>query len=406
MTNWKRNTAVFLGAQAVSLFGSALVQYAITWHINLTTGSGFYLTLAVLCGFVPTFLLSPFAGVWADRYNRKVLVVVSDGCIALATLILAFVVRSGNDSLTPLFIALIVRSFGTAVQMPCVSAILPAIVPEEQLTRVNGINSSIQSAITIFSPMLALLLLETAPFYFIFFVDVITAIIGIGITLFVFRYEHTAPNRKEKNDYFGEMIQGMRYIWNKKYLKFFFMGMFAINFLCAPVGFLTPLQVTRNFGADELYLMWLEIAFSVGMIGGGIGIAIWGGFKNRIHTMMLAGSIASAATMILGIKMPLVPYLITCFICGFVLPSYNTPAMVLLQERVDDEFRGRVFSVATMLSTAAMPLGMMLFGPLGDLVSIESLLIVSGALMLGAGFVFLRQKSVLRAGLPVKPEEG
>lgn len=87
--HWKRNISVFLTSQTISLFGSSIVQYAIMWYITLTTQSGIMMTIAILCGFVPTFLLSPFAGVWADRYNRKMLIILSDSAIALATLILA-----------------------------------------------------------------------------------------------------------------------------------------------------------------------------------------------------------------------------------------------------------------------------------------------------------------------------
>lgn len=148
-TNWKKNTAIFLGSQMISLFGSALVQYAITWHITLTTQSGFYMMLSIVCGFVPTFLLSPFAGVWADRYNRKVLVMLSDASIAVTTLILALMIWSGYDAIWLLFVALGIRALGAAVQMPCVGAILPSIVPTEHLTKVNGINGSLQSLITL-----------------------------------------------------------------------------------------------------------------------------------------------------------------------------------------------------------------------------------------------------------------
>jgi len=70
---WKKNIVLFLSSQTISLFGSSLVQYAMMWYITLTTQSGVMMTIFILCGFVPAFLLSPAAGVWADRYNRKML---------------------------------------------------------------------------------------------------------------------------------------------------------------------------------------------------------------------------------------------------------------------------------------------------------------------------------------------
>src|SRR5690554_4174095 len=88
-TNWKKNIILFLTSQTISLFGTSLVQYAIMWHITLTTQSGVMMTIAIICGFLPTFFLSPFAGVWADRFNRKLLIILSDSMIALTTLVLA-----------------------------------------------------------------------------------------------------------------------------------------------------------------------------------------------------------------------------------------------------------------------------------------------------------------------------
>jgi MFS transporter, DHA3 family, macrolide efflux protein len=94
MGNWKRNIILFLGSQTISLFGSSLVQYAIMWYITLNTQSGVMMTIYILCGFFPTFFISPFAGVWADRYNRKILIVLSDSMIAFSRLILAILFLS------------------------------------------------------------------------------------------------------------------------------------------------------------------------------------------------------------------------------------------------------------------------------------------------------------------------
>lgn len=94
---------LFLSSQTISLFGSMLVQYAITWYITLKTQSGAMMTISIICGFLPTFFFS-FAGVWADRYNRKLLIALSDSLIALSTLILAILFFMGFDSIWLLFL--------------------------------------------------------------------------------------------------------------------------------------------------------------------------------------------------------------------------------------------------------------------------------------------------------------
>src|SRR6476660_5976750 len=138
--NWLKNITLFLSSQTITLFGSSLVQYAIMWHITLTTNSGLMMTLYILCGFIPTFILSPVAGVWADRYNRKILIILADGLIAVATLILAILFLMGFDAIWLLFVIAAIRAFGTGVQMPAVGAIFPQIVPQDKLTKVNGVN--------------------------------------------------------------------------------------------------------------------------------------------------------------------------------------------------------------------------------------------------------------------------
>src|SRR6185437_10931647 len=170
--NWKRNIILFLSSQTISLFGSSLVQYAIMWHITLTTQSGMMMTLFIICGFIPTFLLSPVAGVWADRYNRKILIIVSDGLIAMSTLVLAIVFLMGYDAIWLLFVMAAIRAVGAGIQTPAVGAILPQIVPEDQLTKVNGTNGSLQAIIMFVAPMVSAALLTMTSLEVIFFIDV------------------------------------------------------------------------------------------------------------------------------------------------------------------------------------------------------------------------------------------
>lgn len=400
--NWKKNTAVFLTAQMISLFGSALVQYAITWHITLVTQSGFYMTMAILCGFVPTFVLSPFAGVWADRYNRKTLVMISDGSIALVTLILALSIFFGYDALWPLFVALGIRAFGAAVQTPCIGAILPSIVPAEHLTRVNGINGTVQSVITLISPMLSAMLLKSAPFFSIFFIDCITAALAIGVMLFFFRLPARTSTNEGQHNYLGELKAGLSYVGRTPYLRNLFGFMAVFFLLFAPAAFLTPLQTTRNYGEDAFYLMAIEVAFSIGMIVGGVLIAVWGGFRNRLHSMGFSAMLMAACTLFLGFSIPLWMYLAIMGLFGLGMPMMNTPAMVMLQERVDPDYLGRVFSVMTMISSSIMPTGMLIFGPMADWLPIEWLLIGTGLAMALLSVFFLANKPLRRAGVPLE----
>jgi DHA3 family macrolide efflux protein-like MFS transporter len=399
MEKWKRNIILFIASQTVSLFGSSLVQYAIMWHITLETQSGAMMTIFIICGFLPIFFISPFAGVWADRYNRKSLIILSDTLIASVTLILAILFISGYREVWLLFTISAVRGLGQAVQMPAVSAMIPQIVPQDKLMRVNGTNSSIQSLILLASPVASGALLTLAAIEIIFFIDVATAAIGVCTLLFFVRVPaHAKALEKQKVSYFSDLAEGLRYIKNHKFIKRFFLfcGLFFV--LAAPMAFLTPLQVARSFGDDVWRLTVIELTFSAGMMGGGILIAAWGGFKNKVKTMILASLVMGAGTVSLGIVPIFWLYSALMALVGMSMPVMNTPATVLLQQKVGEEYLGRVFGVLSMISSSMMPLGMLFFGPLSDYVRIEWMLVGTGIFMVFVTVLLLARRPMLEIG--------
>lgn len=405
-SHWKRNAGMFIAGQFLSMFGSMLVSHAITWHITLREQSGALVAIFTCAAMLPMVFISPFAGVWADRYNRKYLVNISDAVIALITLFVAVVYSAGMQSIWLLLAAVMARSVGQGVQQPAVSALIPQIVPEEHLTRFNGIQSTAQSLTMFAAPMAAAALLTFLPIEYIFYIDVITAAIGIA-TVFFFVKVGGVPDAKERQAgakaYFHEMAEGICFIGSQSWLKtlFVFTALFCV--LASPAAMLTPLQVTRTFGDDVWRLSAIEIAFSVGMMAGGIFISIWGGFKNKVHTMVLAWLLFGLATVLFGVIPNFLVYLGVMVFCGCTMPLYNTPSMTLMQVKIPPNLMGRVFSVIMVINGIAMPLGIALFGPLGDAVKIEWLLIVTGALMILGGFILYGRRELVQAGVSQTP---
>lgn len=404
--NWKRDIILFLTSQTISLFGSSLVQYAITWYITLKTQSGVMMTISIICGFLPTFFLSPFAGVWADRYNRKILIMLSDSMIAAATLVLAILFLTGHKYTWLLFVVSAIRALGAAIQIPAVGAFIPQIVPEDKLTRVNATNGSIQSLVMLVSPMLSGALLTMASIEAIFFIDVVTAAIGV-LTLLLFLHVpvHAKAMEKQATGYFSDMAEGFNYIKNHEYVKKFFIFCAFFFVLVSPAAFLTPLQVSRTFGNDVWRLTAVEITFSAGMMVGGIIMAYWGGFKNKIHTMTMSCLITGISTFALGVIPIFWVYLTFMILIGIAMPIFNTPSTVLLQEKVEGDFLGRVFGVLAMISSVMMPMGMLIFGPLSDIIKIEWLLIITGILMFIQSFFLIGDKALIEAGKSVTKTE-
>jgi DHA3 family macrolide efflux protein-like MFS transporter len=319
----------------------------------------------------------------------------------VATLVIAILFLMGYDSIRLLFVVSGVRALGAGIQMPAISAFLPQIVPEDKLTKVNATYSSLQSLVTLASPMLSGALLTIATLEAIFFIDVITASIAVSI-LFLFLHVpvHAKAAAKQQISYFGDMSAGLTYVNNHGFIKTLFVFDAVFLILIAPLSFLTPLQVARSFGNDVWRLTVIEVAYSLGMVLGGVVMASWGGFKNKIHTMVFAGLAIGLFTFALGIVPFFWIYLVIMGLVGLVLPIFNTPFTVLIQQKVDGDFLGRVFSVLTMISTSLMPLSMLVYGPLADSIKIEWLLIGTGLLMLALGLVMWRNKVLIEAGEP------
>lgn len=387
---WKSSIIRFLTAQTISLLGSSLVQYAIVWHITLSTSSGRMMTIATVCGFLPQILISLFAGVWVDRFDRKLLCMVSDGIIAAATLALAVLFLIGHRSVWLLFAVLLVRSAGTGVQTPAVNAIIPQIVPGEHLMKVNGINSTVSSLMMLLSPALSGAVLSVMSIEATFFIDVATAVIGIGITALV-----AVPRLETRGNVrpgICDIREGFLYLKQNGLIRNLLIFQIITLILISPSAFLTPLLVSRTFGAEVWRLTVSEMTFSMGAVLGGVLIAAWGGFQNRRHTILLA-VVAYGALMIgLGLA-PVYPvYLLVNLSIGITMPCYNTPITVVISEEVKPDMHGRVFSLVQISGSCALPLGMMIFGPLSDLLPIQLLLVSCGCLVLAdTAYVFGRR---------------
>ena len=132
-------------------------------------------------------------------------------------------------------------------------------------------------------------------------------------------------------------------------------------------------------------------------------MASWGGLKNKVHSMVLANFIMGSCTVALGLVPIFWVYSVFMMIAGIAMPLFNAPSTVLLQQKVEDSYRGRVFGVLGMIWSSMMPLGILVFGPMADAIRIEWILIGTGLLMCVQSLVMLNSKVMIEAGRPVEP---
>jgi DHA3 family macrolide efflux protein-like MFS transporter len=252
--------------------------------------------------------------------------------------------------------------------------------------------------------MVSGVLMTLAPLHILFFIDVVTAAIGISIVFFLVKVPALEKAEEQKKPaYFSELREGLRYIRSQGYIFRMIIIAAIFQFFCSPTALLTPLQVTRNFGDDVWRLTAIEIAFSIGMIGGGILIGVWGGFKNRVFTMALACCVFGLGAVGLGLVPIFWLYIAIMALAGISMPLFNTPAVVMLQSSVDPAYMGRVFSVFGMISSAMMPAGMVIFGPLADTISIDYMLIGTGIVIALLAIPFVSSKVLREAGKITPP---
>lgn len=407
MINWKKNITLFLTSQAITLFGSALVQFAIIWYVANETQSGVLLALMTICGFLPQVLISVFAGVWADRYSRKKMIIFADAGIAVATLALAIIIMDSSDFYWALFVISAIRSVGAGIQAPAVNAAIPQLVPMDKLMKVGGINSSVQSVINLVAPAAGGAILLLGKFHYVMFIDVLTAIIGISIFgLLVPLPKLERQEAQTLPGYFDDLKEGVSYSLGNHFLRRTLMVCGTFCFLIVPAAFLNDLFVVRVFGylfpkGSYLPLALNAMAFFAGAILGGITLGAWGGFPNRLKTLALGGVGFGLTTIVIGLVSSFWVYLAVIFLAGLAMPFNNSPLMVMLQEKVEPEKQGRVFSLLQIVMILVMQLGMLVFGPLADAVPIQWLMIGTGIGLLIMTAAIINWKSFYREGITI-----
>lgn len=433
--SWRVITA-FLSGQAVSLLGSSLVQFAIIWYVTLQTNSATAMMIITVTSLIPQLIVAPFAGVWADRYDRRWLIMLSDGGIALVTAWLMVMALCNMLQMWMIYLVSAIRSLGGGIQSPANQALIPQITPETKLVRINGVYSTISNMLMLLSPIFGGVLLSLTPIWSVFLVDVVTAIIGISIMFFIpiphqisgkivnalgrtpqlkegdswgfpeprhdtassegtLSHKEIISSREVIESGLSKFREGFSYINKIEPLRNLMLTYAGFMLMLSPVITLIPLFIRRHFGTDVWYITATQTALFAGMAIGGLLVSFKGYFKSCLRTVRSSGLLVAGTMLIVSVlalfqSIFFSVFAVLALILGMIVPFYSTAVTTLFQKEVESEYHGRVFSLLYMIGSAAIPLGSILFGPVADVIAIEHILFITAIIQIALMLMSLK----------------
>ncbi|MEW5826315.1 MAG: MFS transporter [Candidatus Bipolaricaulota bacterium] len=396
---WRSRFFAIWAGQAVSLLGSELVQFALVWWLTRTTGSAVVLAGATLFALLPQILVSPFAGALTDRWDRRRVMVFADASIAVSTLVLACLFALGAAQVWHVYVALLVRSAGSAFHWPAMQSSTSMMVPQRHLTRIGGLNQFLFGAAAVLCPPLGALLLESLPMHAVLAIDISTALLAIS-PLLVLRIpvplRNTTPTTVRS--VIADLGAGLRFVVGWRPILVIILTAMVVNLVMNPAAALTPLLVTQHFGGGAIELAGLQSARGFGMLGGGALLALWGGFRKRIVTVILALALLGAGFVAIGLLPPTAFRLaLGAFaVTGVMATTCDGALFAILQSTVPHEMQGRVLSLLLSGAKAASPIGLAAAGPIADRFGVPVWYAIAGSVMVVASALIFLIPSVLQ----------
>lgn len=400
--NWKtRFFTVWIG-QAFSLFGSSLVDFALIWWLTEVTGSETILSLSTLTALIPTMLLGPFAGSLIDKFSRRKVMILADSSIAVVTLCLLTAFLTGTEQVWMFFVVLFLRSLGNAFHQPAMLASTTLMVPEDQLTRIGGMNRILQGAMKIVAPALGAMLISLFEVQSVLIIDVVTASIAVGTLLFV-----SIPNPEAgagKAHVWQDTLDGIRYLKSARNVLFVVLTCTLANVFCGPTNAFRPLLIKEVFGGGAAEIGYVGSVSGIGLLVGGFIMSTWKGFKRKLITSGLGWGGVGLFFMLVALCPGDQFYLALFFFFAAGLSGAvgGAPLDAFYQTYVPDELQGRVFSLLTTLDNLTVPIGLIISAVAGSRVPVPVWFFLVGISHFGL-FVAWAFSKKLKAAEEVEP---
>ncbi|MDA8156914.1 MAG: MFS transporter [Actinomycetota bacterium] len=372
-----RNYRLFFVGQGISLIGTWMQQIAMSWLVYQLSKSALLLGVVGFAGQIPTFLLSPFAGVMADRWNKRRVLVITQTLSMLQAFALA--------ALVLMKAILVWHIIALGILLGCVNAFdittRQAFVPEmlekkEDLGNAIALNSSLFNAARLIGPAIAGILIAIVGEGMCFLVNGISYI-AVIIALLMMKLER-APRRAASESFRNEITQGFSYVYNSVAMKSILLLLALVSFVGVPYAVLMPIFAGSILHGGAHTLGFLMTASGLGALGGTIFLASRKGAMRLGMTTPVSGMVFGAGLMVFAYSRFLWLSLLLMAVTGFGIIVQMASSNMVLQYIVDDGKRGRVMSFFAMAFMGTAPFGSLLAGALAGRIGAPATLLLCG----------------------------
>lgn len=354
--------------QFVSILASGMSNFALTIWMYQQTGSATAMGLMQVFYITPFLLLSPVAGVMVDRYNRKLMMAVSDVLAFTATLGLLVLSALGRLEFWHLYFAAIFYGLGNTFQWPAYSAAISTMIPKEQYGRANGLMSLMEAGPGVLAPLTAGALLPLITLNGILLLDVVTFVLAVGALLLVFVPQpvRTAEGEAARGGMLKEAAFGFKYIFQRPSLLGLQLIFFAGNLFSGIAFTLVAPMILARTDQNSLIFGSSQTAGAIGGVLGGVLMSVWGGFKRRVHGVLLGWMLVGVEFLLIGLGRSLPWWAVGMAFGGLVGALINTSNQSIWQAKVAPDLQGRVFSSRRLIAWFTQPISPVIAGTLAD----------------------------------------
>ncbi|TGA97156.1 MFS transporter [Sporolactobacillus shoreae] len=377
-----RQFVLLLGGQGISILGDQIYYIGLMWTIMKQTGSAMSLGMSVFCMTLPSILVMPWAGVFADRNIKKQILIISDFFRGLIMFVIAFLTLEGHFSLIAINLFLALISAMNAFFSPALSSTIPLILDKNNLSKGNAVFEFIRRFSTICGPVIGGILISFLSISSVFALNGLSFIISFFFSLFLKVPAVSQPEHSES--FLTRFKEGFFYTLRmKRLLCLTLVGGVIINFFLAPVEiFLVVISHQLKFGSAGLG--WIDAAISIGALLGALTI-FFGKTGHLIRMAMIGLVMEGVALMLAGLLPDFISMAVFFGLLGLGVSFASIGIGTTSQLITEDDKRGRVNSFGAMLSSSTVPLGTLFGSFLVGQLPVHWILVCFGLIVAGSG---------------------